>query len=297
MIWVLHQPISLAAIRAGATQAECTINGLGERAGNTSFEEVVMSLKTRPDIYGDVSFGIDTTQIGRTSKLVSSISGVPINPLKPIIGANAFAHESGIHQDGVLKNPLTYEIMTPESIGLAKTKLALGKLSGRAAFKEHIKEMGYELDQEALDKAFAKFKDLADKKKAVTDEDIEAIVNERMSQIPEVYTLESFQINSGNHMIATATVTMKKEGETFTDAATGDGPVDAMFQTIERMTGIAATLDSYNLRAVTDGTDALSEASVMISVGNKKYRGKAVSIDVIESSAKAYLNAINRSML
>lgn len=288
---------TLAAIRAGATQAECTINGLGERAGNTSFEEVVMSLKTRPDIYGDVSFGIDTTQIGRTSKLVASISGVPINPLKPIIGANAFAHESGIHQDGVLKNPLTYEIMTPESIGLAKTKLALGKLSGRAAFKEHIKEMGYELDQEALDKAFAKFKDLADKKKAVTDEDIEAIVNERMSQIPEVYTLESFQINSGNHMIATATVTMKKEGETFTDAATGDGPVDAMFQTIERMTGIAATLDSYNLRAVTDGTDALSEASVMISVGNKKYRGKAVSIDVIESSAKAYLNAINRSML
>ena len=288
---------TLAAIRAGATQAECTINGLGERAGNTSFEEVVMALKTRSEVYGGIQIGVDTTQIGRASKLVSGISGVPINPLKPIIGANAFAHESGIHQDGVLKNPLTYEIMTPESIGLSKTKLALGKLSGRAAFKEHIKEMGYELDQEALDKAFAKFKELADKKKTVTDEDIEAIINERMSHIPEVYTMESFQINSGNHMIATATVTMKKEGEAFTDAATGDGPVDAMFRAIERMTGVVATLDSYNLRAVTDGTDALSEASVMIRMGDKKFRGKAISIDVIESSAKAYLNAINRSLL
>lgn len=288
---------TLAAIRAGATQAECTINGLGERAGNTSFEEVVMALKTRSEVYGDIKIDVDTTQIGRASKLVSGISGVPINPLKPIIGANAFAHESGIHQDGVLKNPLTYEIMTPESIGLSKTKLALGKLSGRAAFKEHIKEMGYELEQEALDKAFAKFKELADKKKTVTDEDIEAIINERMSHIPEVYTMESFQINSGNHMIATATVTMKKEGESFTDAATGDGPVDAMFRAIERMTGVVATLESYNLRAVTDGTDALSEASVMIHVDDKKFRGKAISIDVIESSAKAYLNAINRSLL
>lgn len=287
---------TLAAIRAGATQAECTINGIGERAGNTSFEEVVMSIKTRPELYDAVT-DVDTRQISRTSKLVSSVTGIPVGVTKPIIGANAFAHESGIHQDGVLKNPLTYEILTPESIGLAKTSLALGKLSGRAAFKVHIQNMGYELDDETLDKAFKKFKNLADKKKNVTDEDIEAIVNERMSHIPEVYVMESFQINSGNNMIATATVTMRKDKERFTDAATGDGPVDAMFCVIERMTGICATLESYSLRAVTDGTDALSEASVMIRIGDRKYRGKAVSIDVIESSARAYLNAINRSML
>lgn len=288
---------TLAAIRAGATQAECTINGLGERAGNTPFEEVVMAIRTRPELYGNIKTEIETRQIARTSKLVSSIAGIAINPLKPIIGANAFAHESGIHQDGVLKNPLTYEIMTPESIGAKKTELALGKLSGRAAFRTHIQNMGYELDKEALDRAFKKFKELADKKKNVSDEDIEAIVNERMSHIPEVYAMTSFQINSGNHMIATATVTMTKENEQLTDAATGDGPVDAMFKTIERMTGISATLESYSLRAVTDGTDALSEASVMISVSGKKFRGKAISIDVIESSAKAYLNAINRSLL
>lgn len=255
-----------------------------------------MAIKTRPDVYKG-AVNVDTKQISRTSKLVSSVSGVVINPLKPIIGANAFAHESGIHQDGVLKNPLTYEILTPELIGAEKTSLALGKLSGRAAFKAHVQEMGYEIEGEALDKAFKKFKDLADKKKNVTDEDIEAIVNERMSHIPEVYVMEAFQINSGNNMIATATVTMSKEGSHFTDAATGDGPVDAMFQAIERMTEIPATLESYSLRAVTDGTDALSEATVMISVDGKKYRGKAISIDVIESSARAYLNAINRSML
>lgn len=288
---------TLSAICAGATQAECSINGIGERAGNTSFEEVVMALKTRSENYNGAETGVDIRQIARTSKLVSSVTGIAINPLKPIIGANAFAHESGIHQDGVLKNPLTYEIMKPESIGLAKPSLALGKLSGRAAFRSHIRQMGYELGDEALDRAFKKFKDLADKKKNITDEDIEAIINERMSHIPEVYSMESFQISSGNHMTATATVTMIREGESFTDAATGDGPVDAMFKTIERMSGISATLESYSLRAVTDGTDALSEASVMINIGGKKYRGKAISTDVIESSARAYLNAINRSML
>lgn len=288
---------TLAAIRAGATQAECTINGLGERAGNTALEEVVMSIKTRPELYGSPEIGVDTRQISRVSKIVSGISGVEVNPLKPIVGANVFTHESGIHQDGVIKNPLTYEIMTPESIGLAKARLALGKLSGRAAFRQHIEEMGYELDQEALDKAFAKFKDLADKKKTVTDEDIEAIIGERIAEIPEVFSMKAMQISSGNNIFATATVTLVNDGAEFTDAAIGDGPVDAAFQTIERMTGVHVTLESYALRAVTDGTDALSEASVRVSRNGRHYRGKAVSIDVIESSAKAYLNAINRCLL
>lgn len=287
---------TLAAIAAGANQAECTINGLGERAGNTSFEEVVMGMYTRPDLYSNVKHGIDTKQISRISKLVSSISGVNINPLKPIVGANAFAHESGIHQDGVLKNPLTYEIMTPSVIGLGQTRLALGKLSGRAAFKNHIENLGYTLQKEEIDKAFAKFKELADKKKEVKDDDIEAIINEHISKIPETFTMTAMQITSGNNMIATATVTMKKDEQTFTDAATGDGPLDAIFKTIQRMTNVFPELKTYQLRAVTDGTDALSEATVMITVDEKPYRAKAVSVDVLESSAKAYLNAINRSL-
>lgn len=288
---------TLAAISSGANQAECTINGLGERAGNTSFEEVVMGLYTRADLYNDVEHKIDTKQISRISRLVSSVSGVNINPLKPIVGANAFAHESGIHQDGVLKNPLTYEIMTPNVIGLGETRLALGKLSGRAAFKNHIEKLGYNLQKEEIDRAFAKFKDLADKKKEIKDDDIDAIINEHISKIPETFTMVSMQISSGNNMIATATVTIKKENETFTDAATGDGPVDAIFKTIRRITNVFPELKTYQLRAVTDGTDALSEATVMITVDEKPYRAKAVSVDVLESSAKAYLNAINRSLL
>ncbi len=288
---------TLSAIAAGANQAECTINGLGERAGNTSFEEVVMGIYTRPDLYKNPTYNIDTKKISRISKLVSSVSGVNINPLKPIVGANAFAHESGIHQDGVLKNPLTYEIMTPGVIGLGETKLSLGKLSGRAAFKNHIEALGYNLEKEELDRAFEKFKALADKKKEVKDDDIEAIINEHISKIPETFTMLAMQITSGNNMIATATVTMKKDDNTFTDAATGDGPVDAIFKTIRRMTNVFPELKTYQLRAVTDGTDALSEATVMITVDDKPYRAKAVSTDVLESSAKAYLNAINRSLL
>ena len=288
---------TLSAIAAGANQAECTINGLGERAGNTSLEEVVMGIYTRPDLYKNPTYNIDTKKISRISKLVSSVSGVNINPLKPIVGANAFAHESGIHQDGVLKNPLTYEIMTPGVIGLGETKLSLGKLSGRAAFKNHIEALGYNLEKEELDRAFEKFKALADKKKEVKDDDIEAIINEHISKIPETFTMLAMQITSGNNMIATATVTMKKDDNTFTDAATGDGPVDAIFKTIIRMTNVFPELKTYQLRAVTDGTDALSEATVMITVDDKPYRAKAVSTDVLESSAKAYLNAINRSLL
>ncbi len=288
---------TLAALQAGATQAECTINGLGERAGNTAFEEVVMGIYTRPELYNNPVYNIDTTRIARISKAVSSVSGISINPLKPIVGANAFAHESGIHQDGVLKNPLTYEIMTPETIGLSKAKLPLGKLSGRAAFKSYIEEMGYSLEKEELDKAFGRFKELADKKKEVLDEDIEAIVNERMAKVPEIYQMLSMQVSSGNNMIATATVTMQKEDEVFTDAATGDGPLDAIFKTIQRMTNVHPVLKTYQLRAVTDGTDALSEATIMILENGKPFRAKAVSTDVLESSAKAYLNAINRSLL
>jgi len=284
---------TLAAIENGATQVECTINGLGERAGNASMEEVVMALTTRKNYY-NVTHNIDTKQIYRTSKLVSSLTGVAVQPNKAIVGANAFAHESGIHQHGVLSEKSTYEIMTPESIGLKQNRMVLGKLSGRHAFEERLKEMGYFLDAEAINKAFAKFKDLADKKKVVLDEDIQALVEERVSEVPEVYQLVSFQISSGNKLISTATVELMRDETVKTEAATGDGPIDAAFNAIERCANMELTLVDYGLRAVTGGKDALGEVTVKVSNGKKTYLGRGISTDVIEASIKAYLNAINR---
>jgi 2-isopropylmalate synthase len=285
---------SLAAVRNGATQVECTINGLGERAGNASMEEIIMGLYTRKDYYGEMVHNIDTKQIYRTSKLVSNLTGVALPPNKAIVGANAFAHESGIHQHGVLADKSTYEIMTPESIGLSQNKMVLGKLSGRHAFEERLREMGYSLTAEEITTAFEKFKELADKKKTVTDRDIEALVGEKVSEVEEVYKLDSFQINSGNKVIATATVSMFRNGEPVMEAATGDGPVNAAFKAIERTVGFELELQDYSLKGVTEGTDALGEATVRVMKDNKVYVGRGVSTDVIEASVKAYINAINR---
>ncbi len=287
---------SLAAVLNGATQVECTINGLGERAGNASVEEIIMGIDTRKDFY-KIEHKIDTTQIYRSSKLVSSLTGIAVQPNKAIVGANAFAHESGIHQHGVLSEKSTYEIMRPESVGIGQNRMVLGKLSGRHAFEERLKEMGYTtLTSDSIQKAFEKFKSLADKKKVVLDRDIEALVEEKVSQVPEIFELESFQITSGNKSVATSTVSLKRNDEIITEAATGDGPVDAAFNAIERAVGISFTLEDYRLKAVTEGKDALGEVTVRISKDGKIFVGRGVSTDIIESGVRAYLNAINRAV-
>lgn len=287
---------SLAALRNGAAQLECTINGLGERAGNASLEELIMGIETRKDYYGSIIHNIDTKQIYRTSKLVSSLTGVSVQPNKAIVGANAFAHESGIHQHGVLAEKSTYEIMTPESIGLSQNRMVLGKLSGRHAFEDRLKELGYNLSQEDVSKAFEQFKNLADKKKTVLDRDIEALVEEKVSEVEEIFELDTFQINSGNKVIATATVSLKKRGSMITEAATGDGPVNAAFNAIERTVGFGLELQDYSLKGVTEGADALGEATVRVLKDDRIFVGRGVSTDIIEASVKAYLNAINRVM-
>lgn len=285
---------SLAAMKNGATQLECTINGLGERAGNASLEELVMGIQTRKDYYGEIIHQIDTKQIYRTSKLVGSLTGVNVQPNKAIVGANAFAHESGIHQHGVMAEKSTYEIMTPESIGLSQNRMVLGKLSGKHAFEERLKEMGYNLASEEILKAFEKFKELADKKKTVLDRDIEALVEEKVSEVSEVYKLDSFQINSGNKVIATATVSLLKNGVPAMEAATGDGPINAAFKAIERTVGFELDLQDFSLKGVTEGADALGEATVRVAKDNRIFVGRGVSTDIIEASVKAYVNAINR---
>ncbi|MDP4179897.1 MAG: 2-isopropylmalate synthase [Bacillota bacterium] len=285
---------SLAAMVNGATQLECTINGLGERAGNASMEEIVMGLNTRKDYYKDITHNIDTVQIYRTSKLVSSLTGVNVQPNKAVVGANAFAHESGIHQHGVLSEKSTYEIMTPESIGLTQNRMVLGKLSGRHAFEERLKELGYSLSAEETQKAFEQFKGLADKKKEVSDRDIEALVKEKVSEIPEVFELDSFQISSGNRVIANSVISLKRNGNIISEAATGDGPVDAAFNAMDRLIGFSIELEEYSLKAVTEGKDALGEVTVKAFKDGKFFIGRGVSTDIVEASVKAYLNAINR---
>ncbi|MDP4093993.1 MAG: 2-isopropylmalate synthase [Bacillota bacterium] len=286
---------SLSAVLNGATQVECTINGLGERAGNAALEEIIMGINTRKDFYS-INHNINSTQIYRTSKLITKLTGVGVQPNKAVVGANAFAHESGIHQHGVLSEKTTYEIMTPESVGLTQNKMVLGKLSGKHAFEERLKELGFTLSQDEIQKAFEKFKELADKKKEVTDKDIEALVEENVSEIQQTYELDSFQINSGNKVISTAMVSLKRNGETITEAATGDGPVDAAFNAMERVSGVGLELEDYGLRAVTEGKDALGEVTVRVSRDNKTIIGRGISTDIIEASVKAYLNAINRAI-
>ncbi len=284
---------SLAAIANGAGQVECTINGIGERAGNCSMEEVVMALKTRKDFF-KAGTGINTREIIRTSRLVSKITGIPVQPNKAIVGANAFAHESGIHQDGLLKEKTTYEIMRPEDIGLQSTKLVMGKHSGRHAFKTRLKELGYALNQEELDNLFERFKRLADQKKDIYDEDLEALVSEATAKTPELYSLVDLSITSGLAQKPTAMIKMKIGDEIFDRMEHGDGPVDATYKAIVAITKTKSTLKKFEVKSITGGTDALGEVSVSLEEEGRVVRGNGSDTDIIVAAAKAYIDALNR---
>ncbi|HWP77751.1 MAG TPA: 2-isopropylmalate synthase [Methylomirabilota bacterium] len=284
---------SVAAIRVGARQVECAVNGIGERAGNASLEEIVMALHTRKDFFG-VETRVRTEEIFKTSRLLSHITGVHVQPNKAIVGENAFAHEAGIHQDGVLKEKLTYEIMRPQDIGRATNKLVMGKHSGRHALAARLQDLGFDLDEGALAKAFKRFKDLADRKKEIFDDDLISIVKDDMAQVPETYTLDYLHSISGTGIIPSATVRLKKEEQVFQDSGVGDGPVDAVLNAIDAITGVKGRLQDYQLRAVTSGKDALGEVSVKVDFDGTLVFGKGTSTDVIEASARAYINAVNR---
>ena len=285
---------SLSAVENGARQIECTINGIGERAGNAALEEIVMAMKTRSDFY-KIGTRIDSTKIHPTSRMVSTLTGLLVQRNKAIVGENAFAHESGIHQDGVLKFRETYEIMDPATVGLSKNNLVLGKHSGRHAFKDRVIELGYALSEAQMESAFNKFKALADKKKEVFDEDIEALVDEQLNVSHEVFSLVGFQVTSGSGGQGVAAVTLKdSNGEILQDAAMGDGPVDAIYSTIQRLTGIRVHLSDYRIRAVTKGKEALGEVQIELEHNGHKIRGRGLSTDILEASALAYLAAINR---
>jgi len=286
---------SLAAVKAGARQIECTINGLGERAGNASLEEVVMAIGTRGEYFG-VDTGIDTRRIYPTSRLVSTVTGLHVPRNKAIVGENAFAHEAGIHQHGMISHRETYEIMRPEDVGIPASKLVLGKHSGRHAFRERAETLGYHLTDEEMNKAFEKFIALADKKKNVYDEDIEAIIEAQSDKVTEVWSLVGMQTMAGNNTTPTATVTLSKEGEVTTDAATGDGPVDAIYSAILRITGVTLELIEYQLRAVTGGKDAQGEVTIEVVHDGRKIRARGVSTDIVEASGRAYLAAVNRAL-
>ncbi|MEA5012825.1 MAG: 2-isopropylmalate synthase, partial [Angelakisella sp.] len=287
---------SLAALRAGANQVEGSINGIGERAGNVALEEVIMALHTRESQLA-LHTHINTKQIYRTSKLVANVIGSKVSPNKPIVGRNAFNHEAGIHQHGVLKNPLTYEIMSPDSIGIHQSDLTMGKHSGRHAFVQRVEELGYILSEEALEKAFERFLALADRKKNVTNKDIEALVSALGYAIPETYRLHSFVVNSGTVISATAVVKLMKNGEEIEHVARGDGPIDAAFKAIDRIVKEGCQLVSYTINSVTEGEDALGEVTVKLKKGERTIVGRGLSTDIFEASLKAYLNAINKAII
>ncbi len=290
---------SLSAVLAGANQVECTINGLGERAGNAALEEIVMALKVRADFYKGCYTDINTKEIYRTSRLVSKLTGIRVQRNKAIVGRNAFAHEAGIHQDGVIKEKATYEIMKPEDIGIDPNRLVLGKHSGRHGLEERLKALGYNLTKEQIDELFEEFKKLADKKKEIFDEDIRALVEDKFRLTPQVYELVSLQVVSGNAASPTATIKLVKNNEEFEDAALGDGPVDATFKALERITYVKGKLMSYDIQALTEGKDAVGEVTVKVYFKDidKTVLGRGVSTDVIEASAKAYLDAINKALM
>jgi 2-isopropylmalate synthase len=285
---------SLAAVMSGARQVECTMNGLGERAGNASLEEIVMAIRTRSDTFRGFSTGVNTREIYKTSRLVSKLTGMPVQPNKAIVGANAFAHESGIHQDGVLKERITYEIMRPEDVGFEESKIVLGKHSGRHAFASRLKSLGLELKAEALDQAFDRFKKLADKKKEIFDEDLETIVDEEISKIPEKFKILHFHITSGDQEKPSAAVKLRCGAKSVQSVSTGDGPVDACYKAIDKVTGSVGKLLDYQIRSVTSGKDALGEVSVKVGSKNTVVSGRGASTDIIEASIKAYVNAINK---
>lgn len=287
---------SLACIKAGATQVECTVNGIGERAGNASLEEIVMALHTRRDFY-DAETNVNTRQIYRSSKLLSNITGVPIPPSKAVVGANAFAHESGIHQHGVIANAQTYEIMNSTDVGIPQKTMVLGKHSGKHALREKLASMGYEISDQEMEKVFARFKILADKKKNITTADLEALVLHRHNANYETCQLVSHVVNAGDGVPNTSCVKLKRAGEELEEVAIGSGPLDASFKAINRMLGLDIKLDSFSLNAVTDGEDAIGEAVVKIEAPNgRRYTGTGLSTDIIESSIRAYVNGINKMM-
>ncbi|MBI4456889.1 MAG: 2-isopropylmalate synthase [Acidobacteria bacterium] len=286
---------SLAAIHNGARQVECTVNGIGERAGNASVEEIVMALRTRGEALRHHT-EIKTEEIFRSSRLLSNLTGIFVQPNKAIVGKNAFAHEAGIHQDGVLKNALTYEIMTPQSVGIPSSTLVLGKHSGRHALKKKYQELGYELDAEAVEKAYWFFTKVADQKKEIYDEDLITIIQDGIKIIPDTYTLKYLQVIGGNQPISTATVRLARGEESWLDSATGDGPIDATYRAIDRITRVRGRLLDYTLTSVTRGQDALGEAFVHVLLNERNYTGKAASTDLIDASARAYLNAVNKAL-
>jgi len=287
---------SIAAMAAGARQIECTINGIGERAGNAALEEVVMAMRTRRDVL-PYDYGIDTTLLSRASKLVSAVTNFPVQYNKAIVGRNAFAHESGIHQDGILKYQQTYEIMTPESVGVGKSSLVMGKHSGRNAFRTKLKELGYELGENAFEDAFLRFKGLADRKKQVYDEDIEAIVDEGIAHMHDRMKVVSLTVIAGTMGPQSATLTLDIDGTQHTVQAVGNGPVDATFNAIKTLVPHEAKLDLYQVHAVTEGTDAQAEVSVRLEEGGRMVTGRGADTDTMVASARAYVSALTRLMV
>jgi 2-isopropylmalate synthase len=284
---------SVSAVMAGARQIECTINGIGERAGNTSLEEVVMILNVRKDLY-NLFTGIDTTQIYPTSRLVSHITGIPVQPNKAIVGGNAFAHEAGIHQDGFLKEPSTYEIMTPEAVGLGMSHLVLGKHSGKHALAKRLESLGYHLSEKDLKKVFKRFKEISDRKKEIFDADIEAIVLEEIYRVPDKYELKHINVNSGTVVVPTATVHLMVDNKLIQQAGFGNGPVDALYKTIISMTGFDAELKRFVVSSITGGTDAQGEVTVELSDRGMTAVGQGSDPDILVAAAKALVNAMNR---
>lgn len=284
---------SMAAIYAGAGQVECTINGIGERAGNASLEEIAMGLRTRTDFY-QADTRLHTEEISKTSRLVSNITGMVVQPNKAIVGANAFAHTSGIHQDGLLKDKSTYEIMRPESIGLTQSRLVMGKLSGRHAFREELATLGYTLSDQELQEAFERFKRLADQKKELFEEDLETIVNKALTKVPERYSLKGLHVESGLDQRPSATVELMMNGHVSKMMGTGDGPVDAVYRTIAALTQTKSLLRAYIVKAITGGTDAQGEVSVRVEENGETVTGHGSDTDIIIASAQAYLNALNK---
>ncbi len=272
----------------------CTINGIGERAGNASLEEIVMAMKTRKDVFGDFYTGINTREIYRTSRLVSKLTDFMVPPNKAIVGGNAFAHESGIHQDAVLKKRITYEIMDPHDIGIADSQLILGKHSGRHAFRDRLKTLGFHLNDKQLNKAFWRFKDVADKKKDIYDDDLRTIVEDEIRLIRPLWKLVSFEINSGTKIKPRAGVVLDRKGKILKGQSSGDGPVDACFKALDKVTDFKAKLEDFRLEAVTSGKDALGQVSLKLKIGKSVVSGRGSSTDIVEAAVKAYIDAVNK---
>lgn len=285
---------SISAVLAGARQVHCTINGIGERAGNAALEEIVMAIKTRKDVFSDFYTDINTKEIFRTSRLVSSLTNFVVPPNKAIVGRNAFAHESGIHQDAVLKNRITYEIMDPKDVGIASSQLILGKHSGRHAFRERLKGLGFHLNAEQLNKAFERFKEVADKKKDIFDDDLRIIVEDEIRLTKPLWQLHSFKVTSGTKIKPEAEVVLIKKTKDICGVSSGDGPVDACFKAIDKITGYQAKLEDFRLEAVTSGRDALGQVSLKLKIHNSILSGRGASTDIIEAAIRAYLDAVNK---